>query len=194
VFHCTGTGGQSMEKLADSGLLAGVIDATTTEIPDEIAGGVFSAGPGRLDAIARSRVPYVGSCGALDMVNFGPMDTVPERYRTRKFHIHNPNVTLMRTTVDENIAIGRFIADKLNRCEGQVRFLLPEGGVSLIDAPGKPFHDSAADAALFKAITDNLRQTERRKLIRLPYNINDPEFAAALVDNFNAVISANGRS
>jgi uncharacterized protein (UPF0261 family)/ABC-type branched-subunit amino acid transport system ATPase component len=194
VFHCTGTGGQSMEKLAESGLLAGVIDATTTEIPDEIAGGVFSAGPGRLDAIARSRIPYVGSCGALDMVNFGPMDTVPERYRTRKFHVHNPQVTLMRTTVDENIAIGRFIADKLNRCEGPVRFLLPEGGVSMIDAPGKPFHDPAADAALFKAVTDNLRQTERRRLIRLPYNINDPEFAAALVDNFNAVVGANGRS
>jgi uncharacterized protein (UPF0261 family)/ABC-type branched-subunit amino acid transport system ATPase component len=194
VFHCTGTGGQSMEKLADSGLLAGVIDATTTEIPDEIAGGVFSAGPGRLDAIARSRIPYVGSCGALDMVNFGPMDTVPERYRARKFHIHNPQVTLMRTTVDENIAIGRFIAEKLNRCEGPVRFLLPEGGVSMIDAPGKPFHDPAADAALFKAISDNLRQTDRRRLIRLPYNINDPEFAAALVDNFSAVVGANGRS
>jgi uncharacterized protein (UPF0261 family)/ABC-type branched-subunit amino acid transport system ATPase component len=193
VFHCTGTGGQSMEKLADSGLLAGVIDATTTEIPDEIAGGVFSAGPGRLDAIARSRVPYVGSCGALDMVNFGPMETVPERFRTRKFHIHNPQVTLMRTNVDENVAIGRFIAEKLNHCEGLVRFLLPEGGVSLIDAPGKPFHDPAADAALFKAITDNLRQTDRRRLIRLPYNINDPEFAAALVDNFNAVVGANGR-
>jgi uncharacterized protein (UPF0261 family) len=194
VFHCTGTGGQSMEKLAESGLLAGVIDATTTEIPDEIAGGVFSAGPGRLDAIARSRIPYVGSCGALDMVNFGPMDTVPERYRTRKFHIHNPQVTLMRTTVDENIAIGRFIAEKLNRCEGLVRFLLPEGGVSMIDAPGKPFHDPQADAALFKAITDNLRQTDRRRLIRLPYNINDPEFAAALVENFSAVVGANGRS
>jgi uncharacterized protein (UPF0261 family) len=138
-------------------------------------------------------VPYVGSCGALDMVNFGPMDTVPERYRARNFHIHNPQVTLMRTTVEENIAIGRFIADKLNRCEGPVRFLLPEGGVSLIDAPGKPFHDPAADAALFKAITDNLRQTDRRRLIRLPYNINDPEFAAALVDNFNAVVGANGR-
>src|SRR6266850_7706217 len=133
VFHATGTGGQSMEKLVDSGLLAGVIDVTTTEIADEIVGGVLSAGPGRLDAIARARVPYVGSCGALDIVNFWAMDTVPSQFRGRNLYRHNANVTLMRTTPEECARIGRFIADKLNRMEGPVRFLIPDGGVSLID-------------------------------------------------------------
>ncbi len=145
VFHATGTGGQSMEKLVDSGLLAGVIDVTTTEVADEIVGGVLSAGPERFDAMIRARIPYVGSCGALDMVNFWAMDTVPERFRTRKLHRHNPNVTLMRTTAEENERIGRFIVDKLNRMEGPVRFLIPEGGVSGLDAPDRPFWDPAAD-------------------------------------------------
>ncbi len=184
VFHATGTGGQSMEKLADSGLLAGIIDATTTEIADLLMGGVMSAGEGRLDAVARTRIPYAGSCGALDMVNFWAMETVPERYRGRLLHVHNPNVTLMRTTPEENARMGRWIGEKLNRCEGPVRFLIPEKGVSGIDAPGQPFHDPAADAALFKALADTMRQTERRRLIRLPHHINDPAFAAALVTNF----------
>jgi uncharacterized protein (UPF0261 family) len=133
VFHATGTGGQSMEKLVDSGLLAGVIDVTTTEVTDEIVGGVLSAGPGRLDAVIRARIPYVGSCGAVDMVNFWAMDTVPERFRGRNLYRHNPNVTLMRTTPDEAAKIGAFLVDKLNRMEGPVRFLIPEGGVSGID-------------------------------------------------------------
>ncbi len=184
VFHATGTGGQSMEKLADSGMLAGIIDATTTEVADLLMGGVMSAGEGRLDAIVRTRIPYVGSCGALDMVNFSAMETVPERYRGRLLHVHNPNVTLMRTTPEENTRMGRWIGEKLNRCEGPVRFLIPEKGVSGIDAPGQPFHDPAADAALFKALADTIRQTERRRLIRLPHQINDPAFAAALVANF----------
>jgi uncharacterized protein (UPF0261 family)/ABC-type branched-subunit amino acid transport system ATPase component len=184
VFHATGTGGQSMEKLADSGLLAGVIDATTTEVADLLMGGVMSAGEGRLDTVARTRIPYVGSCGALDMVNFWAMETVPERYRGRNLHVHNPNVTLMRTTAEENARMGRWIGEKLNRCEGPVRFLIPEKGVSGIDAPGQPFHDPAADAALFKALTDTIRQTERRRLIRLPHHVNDPAFAAALVASF----------
>jgi uncharacterized protein (UPF0261 family)/ABC-type branched-subunit amino acid transport system ATPase component len=184
VFHATGTGGQSMEKLADSGLLAGFIDATTTEVADLLMGGVMSAGEARLDSIARTRLPYVGSCGALDMVNFGPLETVPERYRGRNLHVHNPNVTLMRTTPEENAQMGRWIGEKLNRCEGPVRFLIPEKGVSGIDAPGQPFHDPAADAALFKALGDTIKQTERRRLIRLPHHINDPAFAAALVANF----------
>ena len=152
VFHATGTGGQSMEKLVDSGLLTGVIDVTTTEIADEIVGGVLSAGPARLDSIIRTRLPYVGSCGALDMVNFWAMETVPAQFRERNLYRHNPNVTLMRTTAEECARIGRFIVEKLNRMDGPVRFLIPEGGVSLIDAAGKAFWDPAADRALFDAI------------------------------------------
>jgi uncharacterized protein (UPF0261 family)/ABC-type branched-subunit amino acid transport system ATPase component len=187
VFHATGTGGQSMEKLVDSGLLAGVIDVTTTEIADEIVGGVLSAGPTRLDAIARGRVPYVGSCGALDMVNFWAMDTVPAQFRGRNLYRHNANVTLMRTTPEECGRIGRFIAEKLNRMEGPVRFLIPDGGVSLIDAPDKPFWDPAADKALFDAIVTGVRTGANRKIIRLPHNVNDPEFVDALVAAFGEI-------
>jgi uncharacterized protein (UPF0261 family)/ABC-type branched-subunit amino acid transport system ATPase component len=188
VFHATGTGGQSMEKLVDSGLLTGVIDVTTTEIADEIVGGVLSAGPGRLDSIIRTRLPYVGSCGALDMVNFWAMDTVPAQFRDRNLYRHNPNVTLMRTTVEECARIGRFIVEKLNRMDGPVRFLIPEGGVSLIDAPGKAFWDPAADRALFDAIATGFRPGSRRKLVRLPHNVNDPAFCEALVAAFDEVV------
>ncbi len=188
VFHATGTGGQSMEKLVDSGLLAGVIDVTTTEIADEIVGGVLSAGPERLDSIIRTRVPYVGSCGALDMANFWAMDTVPAQFRGRNLYRHNPNVTLMRTTPDECGRIGRFIVEKLNRMEGPVRFLIPEGGVSLIDAAGKPFWDPAADRALFDAIASGFRAGPRRKMVRLPHNINDQAFCDALVAAFDEVV------
>jgi uncharacterized protein (UPF0261 family) len=184
VFHATGTGGQAMEKLLDSGLVAGLIDATTTEVADLLFGGVLPATPDRLGAVARTRRPYVGSCGALDMVNFGPRESVPERYRDRTFYIHNPQVTLMRTTPAENAEIGRWIAGRLNACDGEVRFFLPEGGVSLIDAPGQPFHDPEADAALFAALEATLVQTERRRLVRLPHNINDPAFAHAMADAF----------
>jgi uncharacterized protein (UPF0261 family) len=187
VFHATGTGGQSMEKLADSGLLAGVIDVSTTEIADELVGGVFSAGATRLDAISRSRVPYVGSCGALDMVNFHAMDTVPERFRGRNLYRHNAQVTLMRTTPAENAAIGEFIARKLNAMEGPVRFFLPEGGVSMIDAPGQPFWDREADRALFAALEQHFRPAPNRKLVRLPQHLNDPAFADALVRAFDEV-------
>ena len=191
VFHATGTGGQSMEKLVDSGLLAGVIDVTTTEIADEIVGGVLSAGPARLDAIIRTRLPYVGSCGALDMVNFWAMDTVPARFRDRNLYRHNPNVTLMRTTPEECARIGRFIVEKLNRMEGPVRFLIPDGGVSLIDAAGKPFWDPAADRALFDTITSGFRAGTNRKLVRLPHNINDQAFCDALVAAFDEVVGAS---
>ncbi|HZO03366.1 MAG TPA: Tm-1-like ATP-binding domain-containing protein [Burkholderiales bacterium] len=187
VFHATGTGGQSMEKLVDSGLIAGVLDVTTTEIADELVGGVLTAGPTRMDSIINKRVPYVGSCGALDMVNFWAMDTVPSQFKGRVLYKHNPNVTLMRTTAEEAARIGRFIAEKLNRMQGPVRFLIPEGGVSGIDAPGKPFWDPAADKALFDAIASNLRVNSSRKLIRLPHHINDPAFADALVANFNEI-------
>ena len=181
VFHATGVGGQSMEKLADSGLLAGVIDVSTTEVADEIGGGVLSAGPTRMDVFARHALPYVGSCGALDMVNFGAWDTVPERFKNRKLYRHNPTVTLMRTTVDENRAIGEFIATKLNAMQGPVRFLIPEGGVSAIDKPGQPFHDAEADRMLFSTIEQNFRTGSDRRLLRLPHHINDEAFAEALV-------------
>lgn len=189
VFHATGTGGQSMEKLVDSGEVAGVIDTTTTEVCDLLMGGVFSAGEDRLGAIARSGVPYVGSCGALDMVNFGAIDTVPEKYADRNLYVHNPQVTLMRTTADENARIGEWIAQKLNACEGPVRFLIPEGGVSLIDAPGQPFHDPRADAALFDALERHWQDAPNRRLVRVPHHVNDPGFARALVDHFNDILS-----
>jgi len=193
VFHATGVGGQSMEKLADSGLLAGAIDVSTTEIADEIAGGVLSAGPTRLDVFARHPLPYVGSCGALDMANFGAWETVPERFRGRRLYRHNPTVTLMRTTVDECRAIGVFLADKLNAMTGPVRFLIPEGGVSSIDRPGQPFHDPEADRALFTALEERFRPGADRKLIRLPLNINDEAFADALVAAWREVAASAER-
>jgi uncharacterized protein (UPF0261 family)/ABC-type branched-subunit amino acid transport system ATPase component len=192
VFHATGIGGQSMEKLVESGLLSGVIDVTTTEVCDLMMGGVFPATEDRFGAIIRARMPYVGSVGALDMVNFGAPETVPERYKGRIFYAHNPQVTLMRTTAEENERMGRWIGERLNQMEAPVRFLLPEGGVSALDAPGKAFHDAAADAALFKALEQTVRRTSSRQLIRLPHHINDPQFAAALVDAFRA-LHGNGR-
>ncbi|TCU71155.1 amino acid/amide ABC transporter ATP-binding protein 2 (HAAT family) [Bradyrhizobium sp. R2.2-H] len=192
VFHATGVGGRSMEKLVESGQLAGVIDLTTTEICDLLMGGVFPATEDRLGAIIRSRLPYVGSVGALDMVNFGAPDTIPERYRGRKFHVHNPQVTLMRTTVEENERMGRWIADRLNQMDGPVRFFLPEGGVSALDARGQPFWDPEADAALFRALERNVRQTGNRQIIRVPKNINDPDFAAAIVGAFRTLFGRTG--
>ena len=189
VFHATGTGGQSMEKLADSGLLAGVIDVSTTEVADEVVGGVMACGPERFEAVVRTRIPYVGSCGALDMVNFAARETVPERFRARNLYQHNANVTLMRTTPDEARRIGEWIVAKVNRMEGPVRFLLPEGGLSLLDAPGKPFWDPEADRALFEAITKGFRPGAQRRLLRLPHNVNAPDFAAALVAAFREVSS-----
>jgi uncharacterized protein (UPF0261 family) len=176
-----------METLADSGLLVGAIDVSTTEIADEIAGGTLSAGPTRLDAFARHPLPYVGSCGALDMVNFGAWESVPDRFKARKLYRHNPTVTLMRTTVDENRAIGEFIAAKLNAMRGPVRFLIPEGGVSAIDKPGQPFHDPEADRVLFATIAQGFRSGADRKLQRLPLHINDEAFADALVAAWHEV-------
>jgi uncharacterized protein (UPF0261 family)/ABC-type branched-subunit amino acid transport system ATPase component len=184
VFHATGVGGQSMEKLVDSGALVGVIDITTTEVCDLLVGGVLPATEDRFGAIARMRVPYIGSCGALDMVNFGPMETVPERYRGRTLHVHNPTVTLMRTTPEENARIGRWIGERLNRMDGPVRFYLPEGGVSALDSPGRAFSDPAADVELFRALEATVRQTSSRRLIRMPEHINDPRFAAEIAAEF----------
>ena len=193
VFHATGTGGRTMEKLVDSDRLVGVIDVTTTEVCDHLLGGVLSAGPDRLGAIARRRLPYVGSVGALDMVNFWGLGSVPERFRGRNLHVHNPQVTLMRTTAEECRRIGLWIAEKLNACEGQVRFLIPEKGVSALDVAGGPFFDPEADAALFDALHQNLRATPDRRLLRLPLHINDPAFADALVENFLEIAAREER-
>jgi uncharacterized protein (UPF0261 family)/ABC-type branched-subunit amino acid transport system ATPase component len=193
VFHATGVGGQSMEKLADSGLLEGVIDVSTTEVADEVGGGVLSAGPTRLDVFARHALPYVGSCGALDMVNFGAWDTVPERFKGRRLYRHNPTVTLMRTTADECRAIGEFIAGKLNAMRGPVRFLIPEGGVSAIDKPGAAFHDPEADRVLFDTIASHFRAGGDRRLVRLPHHINDEAFADALVAAWREVATPTTR-
>ena len=187
VFHATGIGGQSMEALVDAGKIRAVIDLTTTEICDLLMGGLQPADPDRLGAIARTRVPYVGSCGALDMVNFGAMSRVPAHYRDRRLHAHNAQVTLMRTTPEENTRMGEWIAAKLNACDGPVRFLLPLGGVSAIDTPGGPFHYPEADAALFAALRRSVVRTNDRQLIELPYHINDPAFAAAVVSQFREI-------
>jgi len=187
VFHATGVGGRSMEKLIDSGFVSGVIDVTTTEVADMLMGGVLPADEDRFGAIIRTRTPYVGSVGALDMVNFGPPDTVPATYRDRLLHAHNPQVTLMRTTAAENDRIGRWIGERLNRMDGPVRFLLPELGVSALDAPRQPFHDPQADAALFSALEQTVRQTASRQLIRVRRHINDREFSTAVVAAFRAL-------
>jgi uncharacterized protein (UPF0261 family) len=187
VFHATGTGGQSMEKLLDDGLIGGVIDLTTTEVCDHLFGGILACTDDRFGAVVRSQAPYVGSCGALDMVNFGAIETVPSRYRGRKLYRHNPQITLMRTTVEENIQQARWIASRLNQSTGEMRFLLPLGGVSALDAPGQPFWDPEADAALFETLASEFQQTDRRKLVRLPFHINDPSFAQAGVEEFLAI-------
>lgn len=187
VFHATGAGGKSMEMLVDSGLITGVLDITTTEVCDLLVGGVLAAGPERFDCIARTRVPYVGSLGACDMVNWWAPETVPERFADRKFYNHNANVTLMRTTAEECRAIGEWIGGKLDLCKGPIRFLIPEKGVSALDIEGGTFWDPAADAELFDAIERTLRPAPNRKIERLPLHINDPKFAAAAVAAFTEI-------
>jgi uncharacterized protein (UPF0261 family) len=190
VFHATGTGGQAMERLIDDQRVGGIIDVTTTEVADMMMGGVFACTEDRFGAVIRTRMPYIGSVGALDMVNFGAPDTVPQRYRGRTFYHHNPQVTLMRTTAEECARMGSWIAERLNLMEGPVRFFLPEGGVSALDAPGAAFHDPAARTALFRAIEATLRPSPNRRLIRLPHNINDPAFAASVVEEFRKLHGA----
>lgn len=177
VFHATGTGGKTMEGLIRDGLFAGVLDITTTELADELAGGVLSAGPDRLTAAARAGIPQVISVGALDMVNFGPPDTTPPRYADRRFYRHNPNVTLMRTTPEENAALGAELARKACSATGRVAVMLPLRGVSAIDADGKPFWWPEADAALFAAVREGMQPG--KDLIERDEHINDPAFAAA---------------
>lgn len=193
VFHATGTGGRGMEKLIDSGLIGAVIDVSTTEICDMMMGGILPATEDRFGAVIRTRIPYVGSVGALDMVNFAAPETVPERYRGRTLYPHNPQITLMRTTPEENARMGRWIGERLNQMDGPVRFLIPELGVSALDEAGKPFHDPAANAALFQALEQTVRVNANRQLIRLPLHINDPAFAAALVQQFRTLHAGRRR-
>lgn len=187
VFHATGTGGRAMELLVDQGSISGVLDITTTEVCDMLAGGVLCADETRFDAIARSQLPYVGSCGALDMVNFWGRETVPAKFEDRNLYVHNAQVTLMRTTPEECHEIGTWIGNKLNACDGEVRFLLPLKGVSALDIEGGAFWDPAANDALFSALRDTVKQTDKRKLIELDLHINEPAFAAAAVSEFKTI-------
>ncbi|MGI8673514.1 MAG: Tm-1-like ATP-binding domain-containing protein [Luteitalea sp.] len=185
VFHATGSGGRAMEGLIDDGYFAGVIDVTTTEWCDEVVGGVLSAGPTRLSAAGRRGIPQVVSVGALDMVNFGGIETVPERFKARNLYRHNVTVTLMRTTADECVEIGHRIAAQLNAATGPTALVLPLRGVSAIDAPGQPFYDPQADQALFDSLRTHL--DARVRVIEVDAHINDVAFANALVAAFAAL-------
>jgi len=188
VFHATGTGGRSMEALARGGFLVGVLDVTTTELADELVGGVLSAGPERLDAAGELGLPQVVSLGALDMVNFGPRETVPAKFEKRNLYIHNPQVTLMRTTPEECAKLGEIIAKKLNKTTGPTALFVPLKGVSAIDVEGMPFYDPAADKALFEAIRKHLDRS-KVELVELDLAINDPAFADAMVDRLLAMLA-----
>ncbi len=190
VFHATGTGGQAMESLVKDGLVAGVLDVTTTEIADEVAGGFLSAGPERLTAAAERGVPQVVSVGATDMVNFHGIETVPERYAKRRLHRHNENVTLMRTTPEENARIGEDIAKKVARSKGPAAILLPLRGVSAIDREGEPFDDPAARESLFGAIRAHRGSVE---LVEIDAHVNDPAFAEAAARKLLALLPAPAR-
>lgn len=188
VFHANGAGGRTLEALAAAGMLRAVVDITTTEVGQHLAGGVCDAGPNRLDAAARHGLPWVGSVGALDMINWGAPATIPERHRGRAFHVHNAQVTLMRSNAQELEAAAQRMAEQLNRARGPVRLLLPLGGLSMIDAPGQPFHDPAADAVLFDALERLFEVSDTHRLLKLPHHINDPAFAAALAGELRAVV------
>ena len=194
VFHATGTGGRAMEALIASGLVAGVLDVTTTELADELVGGVLSAGPERLDAAAKHGVPAIVAPGCLDMVNFGEQASVPKHFAGRTFYIHNPQVTLMRTTPEECAALGRMVAEKVNASRGPVSVLIPRRGISVISAMGGPFHDQHADSALFGALESSLRPGIPCR--SLDCDINDPAFARACAEALlaNMKLGASGGS
>lgn len=186
VFHATGTGGKSMESLIAAGFMAGVLDATTTELADELVGGILSAGPDRLEAAGKAGIPQVVSLGALDMVNFGARESVPAQFTDRHFHQHNATVTLMRTTAAENAQLGRIIAQKLNKAASPVTVFIPRKGVSMIDVEGKSFYDPQADAALFEALKSSLRKDI--ELVEVDTDINDPAFAAQMAEKLDQLI------
>lgn len=190
VFHATGTGGRAMENLIEQGIIDGVLDVTTTEWADEHVGGTLGAGPDRLDAAAEAGLPQVVSTGALDMVNFGARDTVPETFEGRQFHIHNPQVTLMRTTIEENAEIGEIIAAKLNTATGPTALALPLAGVSMIDVEGEDFYDPEADTALFDALRDHLDPDI--ELIEVDTDINDEAFAITMAETLDEYMREAG--
>ncbi len=192
VFHATGTGGRAMESLIASGLVAGVLDVTTTELADELVGGVLSAGTERLDAAAKHGVPAIVAPGCLDMVNFGEQASVPATFAGRRFYVHNPQVTLMRTTPEECAALGRMVAEKVNASRGPVTVLIPRRGISVISAAGGAFHDQHADEALFGALEAGLRPDIPCQ--SLDRDINDPAFARACVEALLANIARGSRA
>lgn len=194
VFHAVGTGGAALEKLAAEGAFEGLIDITTTEVADALAGGIFPATPDRFEGVAKHHLPAVMSVGALDMVNFGARDSVPGPYRLRTLYAHTPLITLMRTSMAENAAAGRFIAERINPGRGPLILLLPEGGVSALDAPGQPFHDPEADEALFAALETHVQQNAHRMVRRVPWHINDPRFAESAVQAFDEVMRMAGKT
>ena len=184
VFHATGSGGKSLEKLVESNLIDGVIDITTTEVCDFLMGGVFPCATTRFDVFEKKPVPYFGSVGALDMVNFNELNSVPEKYKKRNLYVHNKQVTLMRTTKEENHNIGLWIVNKLNKMKGTVRFFIPLKGVSLLDSPSQPFHDPEANEELFKTIEENFITTKNKKIIKVNANINDIIFSDKVIEEF----------
>jgi uncharacterized protein (UPF0261 family) len=190
VFHATGTGGRAMESLVEEGIVDGVLDVTTTEWADELVGGVLNAGPERLEAAGEAGIPQVVSTGALDMVNFGPRDSVPTEFEGRQFHVHNPQVTLMRTTPEENAELGEIVAGKLNAATGPTALVLPLQGVSALDAEGEDFHDPEADAALFEALRSNL--DDDVELLERDAHVNDEAFAESLVDTLDGYMRGAG--
>lgn len=192
VFHATGSGGRAMEELIEEGYFAGVADITTTEWCDEVVGGVLAAGPDRIGAAGRSGIPQVVSCGALDMVNFHSIDSVPEKFLSRNLFKHNPTVTLMRTSAEDCKEIGKRIAEKLNESTAPVLLFLPLKGVSMMDRKGQPFYDPEANNILFKALEDH--STHHVKIIKLNYHINDPEFAGGIAEGLLKLLSQNSRS
>ncbi|MCK4552383.1 MAG: Tm-1-like ATP-binding domain-containing protein [Tenericutes bacterium] len=191
VFHATGSGGRSMEALAESGYFVGILDITTTEWCDELVGGVLSAGPTRLDAAAKNGIPQVVSVGALDMVNFGPVATIPKKFNGRNFYEHNSTVTLMRTTVEENQQLGKIIGEKVSKSIENSAFYIPLKGVSMIDAEGMPFIGKEEDKALFNALRKNINNN-KVELIELDNHINDDEFAIAMAKKLIELIEKKG--
>ncbi len=186
VFHQTGTGGESMEELMRGGYVTASLDVTTTELCDELVGGVLPAYPGRLEAAGELGLPQVVSLGALDMVNFGPKETVPERFRGRRLYVHNPTITLMRTTPDECRELGRRIGRKLSAAKGPTALFVPLRGVSMIATAGQPFYDPDADAALFEGLRETLGPNV--EVHELDTDVNDPEFALAMANRLHELV------
>ena len=190
VFHATGAGGQAMEELIRSGFVGGVLDITTSELTDEVVGGTFTAGPQRLDAAGAAGIPQVVSLGAVEMGTFGPPETVPEPCRDRLLYRHNESITLMRISAEEAARLGRYVAAKLNAATGPAVIFIPAGGLSALSVPGGVFHDPAADAALFEALTAEL--DPRIEVVRMDVDINDPAFALAMAERLDGYLSPAG--